>query len=290
MSTVLSKMPCRLPRPVLRKATMLATAILATIIGSCTYEPIRLPFLTPPPKVNAVSFYPQYFCSGDEIAVTWDTENIDRIELRNDAGGILLSTGAPSGTLTTPPVDASDLPLVIRGYARGDHEDHVVVDLVNIDNPEWTSPVPSTREYMDPNNRRAEFAYTETVTLDDGTQQSFPMYEVYVTYLGLRWDAGEEGTIPAFSFRAVIDRIRNFGGPTMHFQSYAAGSATIAEAAEGDIDPDWPGSINVFGGLYAAPNEVLFGWQHGDITKPPEPWFYIEQYYQEATGLVGLLA
>lgn len=266
-------------------------ALLAAVTGGCTFETYPIPLPPPVPKINSVSFHPQYFCSGEEITVTWDTEHIDKLELRNNDGELLLSTSASSGTLTTPPIDAAELPLVARGYAYGDHRDHTVENLVNIDNRTWSNPIPSTSEQMEPGSPRVDDnpAYFDPITLVDGTTQQVPVYEVHATYLGLRWDAGDDGTIPGFSSRAMIDGIRNIAGPTMNFQSYASGSATIAEGAEGDIDPDWPGSIAVFGGEYLSPKEEFFGWQHGEVKKPPDPWSYFEQYYQEATGSVSLL-
>ena len=275
----------------LRKISLLGLLVLAANLAGCTFEAHPVPpFFTPPvPKVNSIDFYPQYFCSGDEITVTWDTENIDKIELRNNAGEVKLSTVSPSGTLTTAPIEASDLPLVARGYVGDDHQDHAVENLVNIDDPTWTNAIPSSREVVVPNSRREVFAYNDTVTLADGTVQQIPVYEVYLTYSGLQWAAGNGGTIPSFATKAKIDKIRNIAGPTLEFSSYTSGSATIAENSEGDINPDWPSSIASFGGTYLEPKEEFFAWQYGEIKKPPDEWFYVDQVYQQATGIVSLL-
>ncbi len=88
--------------------------ILLIIFNGCTFETRPFPF-GPDPEVKSFDFYPMYFCSGDEITVTWDTRDIDKIELRTNTGELKLSTVWPSGTLTTPPIDKSMLPLRVKG-------------------------------------------------------------------------------------------------------------------------------------------------------------------------------
>jgi hypothetical protein len=214
----------------------------------------------PDPEVKSFDFHPMYFCSGDEITVTWDTQDIDKIELRTNSGEVKLSTVWPSGTLTTPPIDRSMLPLRVKAYVGDDSEEREVDNLINIDNPTWTASIPSDDEVSIP------------------------------TSLRLYWRKGAEGSIPSFSQRAMIDKIRNVTGPMLKFHSYVDGSVTIGAGAEGDINPNWPGQIAAFRGDYHPnPVEHFFGLQHGEITKPEEEWFYIEEIYQEATAQVDLL-
>jgi hypothetical protein len=52
---------------------------LLVLFNGCTFETRPFPF-GPDPKVKSFDFHPMYFCSGDEITVTWDTQDIDKIE------------------------------------------------------------------------------------------------------------------------------------------------------------------------------------------------------------------
>jgi hypothetical protein len=88
---------------------------LLILFNGCTYESIQLPW-GPHPEVKSFDFHPMYFCSGDEITVTWDTQDIDKLELRTNSGELKLSTVWPSGTLSTPPIDRSMLPLRVKAY------------------------------------------------------------------------------------------------------------------------------------------------------------------------------
>ncbi len=244
----------------------------------------------PDPEVKSFDFHPMYFCSGDEITVTWDTRDIDKIELRTNSGEVKLSTVWPSGTLTTPPIDKNMLPLRVRGYVGDDYEEREVDNLINIDNPTWTASIPSDDEVSVPDSLRRVLAYNDEVMLADGSRQVIPVYKLYLTYRGFYWRKGDEGSIPSFSQKAKIDKIRNVTGPMLKFHSYANGSVTIGAGQEGDINPNWPGQIAAFRGDYhPGPVEHFFGWQHGTITKPEEDWFYIEEIYQEATAQVKLL-
>jgi hypothetical protein len=182
------------------------------------------------------------------------------------------------------------LPLRVKAYFGDDSREREVDNLINIDNPTWTASIPSDDEVAIPNTMRREPAYNDEVMLADGTIQTVPVYELFMKYRGFHWRKGADGSIPSFSQRAKIDKIRNVTGPMLKFHSYANGSVTIGAGQEGDINPNWPGQIAWFKGDYHPdPVEHFFGWQHGNIKKPPDDWFYIEEFYQEATAQVKLL-
>lgn len=275
-----------------RAATLVSLSLLLSIVSGwgCQFEtrPPPPPWVSVP-KINSFGFHPEYFCSGDVITVTWDTENFDRLALLTNAGAELFSTTSPSGTATTPAIDSSMLPLKVRGYFGDDHEDHVVDILFNIDDPTWTGDLPAV-EVPAPGDWRLEPDGDEDFTLPDGSVVQVPVYKIWVIYQGFRWSAGVDGNLPSFSQRAMIDRIRNVTGPTLHFYSLVAGAVRLAAGEEGDIDPNWPASVAWFNGdYYPDPIEHFYGYQHGDASKPPDPWFYVDKIYQEATAEVNLL-
>ena len=212
------------------------------------------------------------------------------MELLAKDGRVIVSTTSPSGTLTTSAIDGSDLPLRAKGYAEDEIREQPVEGLANIDNPTWIHNVSSTVEAPVPNSYELVFAYPEQILLQDGTLVEYPVYKVYQTYRGFYWRAGDVGTIPAFSQRAKIDRIRNVSGETLEFSSYVSGVITLSDNAEGGVDPNWPGQVAWFRGDYLQPVKRHIAWQYGDQKKPPDEWFYIDRFYEDAVGNVSLHA
>lgn len=259
----------------------------ATLAGCEGTGTVTVPWF-PKPNVKSIEFHPAYFCSGDEITVNWDTVDIDKIELLARNGRIILSTRSPSGTATTPDIGRGDLPLTVRGYVGDEDGEWPVEGLVNIDNPVWTADIPSTAESPVLDSARLEAAYSEQIELADGSIVEYMVYKVWMTYRGLYWRAGEYGTIPTLSEKAKIELIANHSGLRLAYSSYVAGAITLADNAEGVLDPSWPGKVAGFRGDYDQPVEQHVAMQYGEQTKPEEDWFRIDKFYQDAVGNVSL--
>ncbi len=176
-------------------------------------------------EVIKAEFHPKYICTGETATFEWDITNIDRIELSKSDGSVLKSTSSSSGTYTTPPINASMLPLKVTGYID-DNEMSKEVEFSLIDNPHWTMTYGTTLE--ESHNEEEVLVVIEPSDNIDGSTTNIRQYDIYRTFTGYTINIPHTD----FSARARVRKISRVSSVIAH--SY--------DGAEYDMNT-WPGDL-----------------------------------------------
>jgi hypothetical protein len=189
------------------------------------------------PEVLKSEFHPKYVCTDETSLFTWETDNIDRIEISDRDGDLLMETGRSSGSWETPRLNDDIVPFSGRGYVDGEGRTYSLGNLLLLsDNPAWVSYETKVTDgqltYGPP-----KYVYQEEQV--DGSVVTVEWETVYRTVNEYIW------RVPAsdFSTRARVIKIENRNNEDFYIGAGGSLSETLVSAhAALDIQsPFFPG-------------------------------------------------
>lgn len=155
------------------------------------------------PEITKAEFYPKYICAEEPtVTFTWEGRNFERLEILKNTGEPLLVLRSKEGTVTTPPITPDILPLQANAYLREKIVSHPV-ELVNIDQPTWTMPYPSTSE--NGGELESEFSRVEQESIPEGAYKTVKIFDLFQEFDSFTWQVPSND----FSEKAVLTKIKN---------------------------------------------------------------------------------
>jgi hypothetical protein len=222
---------------------------------------------------------PRYPCLGEAVTVTFNTRNIDRIEVK-DARGTMIAQPAASGAVAVPKIDRSMLPLVATGWKGGDSTSQRIpgdIPLQIIDGTTTTESFALDHKLLGPEDRSRVATENCGCSVDDDGAPlecvtGAPIYEVYRTY------EGQDRLLHAawFSPRAkVVGLVNDSASPLTYAHdgnrivTLQPGATQMIDFAS-DVNPagTWAGRFETnnrpveYAGRYVDGGKICGGWIH----------------------------
>jgi hypothetical protein len=267
--------------------------LMLMLIVACTYDPVEFEA-----EVESITPYPKYYCTGEEITISFESKFADKVTIRKRDGTLLLEMIRPNpsepqiwwhGRAKTPPMREEWRPLsvVVRSDQLDDEfgipfPEH---KLKNIDQPEWAGIYQDTQEILSGQPYNDHVATTQEWDSELEEVISVKHYDVKQDFCGFIWWIPYE-----HSDRATLMKIVNYGTRTMTFTiSGIPGEFQLdpgQQTAEFQVLKHPSGRIEA---RYDPPETRIIGRQKGEYSKPENEHYSYTDLYQMHVSAISLL-